>query len=203
MDTRRPELFTIGHSTHSVDEFVGLLKQHGISAVADVRSQPYSRHLPHFNRENLSLQLIEAGVIYVFLGRELGARREESECYEGQKADYERIAFLPAFQAGLERLRVGANRYRLALMCAEKDPLDCHRTILVGRRLRNEFDIKHILSNGTVETQEQIDARLVRQMSVSRNLFEPRLSDDELVQRAYQVRAQQIAYQAADDRASP
>ncbi|MGD0900672.1 MAG: DUF488 domain-containing protein, partial [Thermoguttaceae bacterium] len=111
MAGEKPVIFTIGCSTHSLEDFMALLSRHGITAVADVRSQPYGR-LEHFNRESLSIALKAAGIEYVFLGQQLGARREEQECYEDGIALYERIARLPAFQEGLARLCRGAEKYR-------------------------------------------------------------------------------------------
>lgn len=194
MENNRCKLYTIGHSTHSLDAFFELLKRRGVTAVADVRSRPYSGRLEHFNREPLSRQLEAVGIKYVFLGQELGARRDEIECYVGDVADYGRIASLPRFREGLSRLKHGARKYQIAIMCAEKEPLDCHRTILICRQLRHEFEIAHILSEGTVEEHKQTERRLVQEMKVCRTLFEPDLSDDDLVQRAYDERARQIAY---------
>src|SRR5258708_6296618 len=129
MEAERRTLFTIGHTVHSIPAFVGLLKAHGVNAVADVRSRPYSRRLEQFNRESLAAELDAADIRYVFMGEELGARRDEPECYENDQAVYEKIAVLPRFQEGLVRVRRGAAQYHLALMCAEKEPLDCHRAV--------------------------------------------------------------------------
>jgi uncharacterized protein (DUF488 family) len=199
MNPTRPTLVTIGHTTHSFDAFVGLLRQHGVNVVADVRSHPYSRRLEQFNREQLAPALEAAGVRYVFLGEELGARRIEAECYEGDRAVYQRIAALPKFQEGLARLRRGIAQFRIALMCSEKDPLDCHRTILICRELRDECQIMHVLADGTAEDHAETEKRLVRQMNVFRSLFEPDLDDEQLVQQAYDKRAQQIAYRINEE----
>ncbi|HQU44975.1 MAG TPA: DUF488 domain-containing protein, partial [Pirellulales bacterium] len=115
------------------------------------------------------------------------------------RAAYERIAGLPGFTAGLERLRKGARDYRVALLCAEKEPLDCHRTVLVCRELRDEFEIRHILADGSLERHADTERRLVQQTGVTRTLFEPDLTDDDLVQQAYDERARKIAYRAAQE----
>ena len=133
-DIHQP-VFSIGHSNLELARFVALLKQHGIQAVADVRSSPYSQYNPQFNREPLQRALREQGISYVFLGEELGARRSERECYVDGRADYSRIAQTPAFVRGLDRIIQGAAKMRVAMVCAEKDPLDCHRCILVSPRL--------------------------------------------------------------------
>jgi uncharacterized protein (DUF488 family) len=192
-------LFTIGHTNHSFEAFADLLNQHGVTAVADVRSQPYSGRLPQFNREALAAGLKALGIHYVFLGNELGARRVEKECYDEDQAVYERIALLPAFRSGLERLRQGTRLYRIALMCAEKEPLDCHRTILVCRQLRHQFQILHILADGTTEDHAQTERRLLRDMEVSRTLFDADITDEQLILQAYDKRAQQIAYRTNEE----
>ena len=128
-------VYTIGHSTHPIERFIELLKMHSITAICDVRSAPYSRMNPQFNREPLRDTLKEAGIAYVFLGEELGARSKDLSCYRNGKVDYELLARTELFHSGLERVREGARTHRIALMCAEKDPLDCHRTILVARNL--------------------------------------------------------------------
>jgi uncharacterized protein (DUF488 family) len=197
--TTQPVLWTIGHTHHTAEAFVALLKQHGITAVADVRSQPYSRRLEQFNRETLAAELKAAGIAYLFLGEELGARRNEIECYVGDRADYVRIARLPKFHAGLERLRHGAARHQIALVCAEKEPLDCHRTVLVCRHLRDEFRIRHIRADGSLEEHSQTEKRLVREMDVARTLFEPDLTDEQLIQQAYDKRGEQIAYRTSEE----
>jgi uncharacterized protein (DUF488 family) len=108
------EVFTIGHSTHSIEKFIALLTMHGIQAVADVRSSPFSKFNPQFNRENLQNSLKASGIRYVFLGKELGARSEDPACYVADKVQYDRLAKTPLFQSGLDRVIEGANNYRIA-----------------------------------------------------------------------------------------
>jgi uncharacterized protein (DUF488 family) len=188
----QPLLFTIGHSTRTPEEFVELLTANEITAIADVRSQPYSRHMPHFNRESLQTLLKECGITYVFLGEELGARRNESCCYVDGQAKYDLIARTPAFQSGLNRIRMGMKLFSIALMCAEKDPITCHRTILVARALRFECEIRHVVSSNYVESHSEAEQRLLRKW----NLNGPDLfaSPEDLLERAYQLQAEEIAY---------
>lgn len=189
-------IYTIGHSTHDLDTFLSLLKRYKVTAVVDVRSQPYSR-TPHFNRESLAESLNAQGTQYLFLGRELGARREETQCYVGDQALYERVAELPRFRAGLNQLTKSAREHAVAVMCSEKEPLDCHRTVLISRHLqRLGFLVLHILADGRVEKHEQTEKRLVEMMGIKRSLFEPDLSDADLVDRAYEARGKEIAYRA-------
>lgn len=194
MANEKPTIFTIGHSNHTLDKFLALLSRHGVTAVADVRSEPYGR-LDYFNREILSAALKSAGIEYIFLGRELGARREERECYVDGRAAYEKIAKLPAFQEGLSRLLNHARTHCLAIMCAEKEPLDCHRTILICRQLRDcGLQIKHILSDGDLENHAHAEKRLVKKMKIERTLFEPNLTEEEMIERAYNERAHEIEF---------
>lgn len=196
MEAERSLLFTIGHSTHDWVEFVTLLQEHGVTAVADVRSQPSSR-LPQYVKVQLQAGLKEAGIDYVFLGRELGARRDEPECYDDDQAVYEKIADLPAFREGLDRIVRGLEKHRIALMCAEKEPLDCHRTVLICRHLRSRgIPIRHILADGTLEDHEATERRLLRITNTERTLFEPDLTEEELLNQAYEARGREIAYRA-------
>jgi uncharacterized protein (DUF488 family) len=187
-------VFTIGHSNLEFGKFVALLKQHGIQAVADVRSSPYSQYNPQFNREALQRALQESSISYVFLGEELGARRAERECYVNGRADYELISRAPAFKRGLERVAQGASKMCVALMCAEKDPLDCHRCILVSPHLRRlGLKVFHILTDGTLERHEQTEQRLLRKFELpERELFR---SPEEIVAEAYKLQGEKVAYQ--------
>src|ERR1700722_6372632 len=158
------QIYTVGHSNQSIEAFLALLRAHSVEVVADVRSRPYSARFPHFSKDRLEAHLKAADIRYVFLGRELGARRDEAECYVNGRASYERISKLPAFADGIKRLLIGAHKYRLTLMCAEHDPLTCHRTILVCHELKKHgILIKHIRRDGALEDHEQAEQRLVEE----------------------------------------
>ena len=192
-ETQQP-VFTIGHSNLEFSKFAALLKQHGIQGVADVRSSPYSQYNPQFNRETLQRTLQGHGISYVFLGVELGARRSERDCYVNGRAEYALIARTPAFQHGIDRVIQGAAKMRLALMCAEKEPLDCHRCILVSRHLRERGqNVFHILPDGALEKHEETEHRLLRLFDLPENeLFR---SSDEIIAEAYKRQGDKIAYQ--------
>jgi uncharacterized protein (DUF488 family) len=181
-----------------MDSFIAQLQRHHVEAVADVRSRPYSARFPHFSREPAFASLKAVGIHYVFLGRELGARREEPECYVDGRASYDRIAGLPAFAAGIERVLAGAQSYRVALMCAEQDPLTCHRTILVCHELKKHaVSIKHIRRDGELEDHEQAEHRLVEEElggADQVDLFAMARGLPESLERAYARRAGNIAY---------
>lgn len=222
------QIFTIGHSNHSIDKFLTLLKQHGVTTIVDVRSSPFSRYSPHFNQASLKSSLSHENISYVFLGEQLGARPKNLECYVEGKARYELIAATEAFSTGLERIFKGAENYQIALMCAEQDPITCHRAILVCKHLKNAgIGIVHILKNGDLETHERLEYRLLKLHNLSDQLpsssislqlsqsetqlrlfdldtFAPNISSEisfgkyytteELVEQAYQLQGEKIAY---------
>lgn len=185
-------VFTVGHSTHALDKFLALLRQHKISAIADVRSSPFSRINPQYNREGLKKALKEAGIAYVFLGHELGARSEDPECYQDGKVCYDRLARTPDFERGLDRVETGAEEFRLALMCAEKEPLDCHRTILVARHLEDrDIAVQHILADGALEPHKDSIERLKAQLNLSEDMFR---KTHDVTREAYKIQGERIAY---------
>lgn len=142
-------IFTIGHSNHALDHFLALLGKAGITVLADVRSKPASRFCPHFNRENLKAALAAHGLSYVYLGDAMGGKPSDPALYSNGNPDYQKIAASAAFKEGLARLAAGAKTHRIALMCAERDPRQCHRTHLIAPALVAEgVAITHILSDG-------------------------------------------------------
>ena len=186
-------VFTIGHSTHALARFIALLQKHGMTAIGDVRSKPYSRMNPQFNREELKAALREHGIAYVFLGKELGARSEDASCYQNGKVQYDRLAETELFQLGIKRVREGAAKYRIALMCAEKEPLECHRAILVARHIVSiGFEIQHILGDGRLEGHAEALGRLVRQLHLPESdMFS---AQQEVFQEAYRLQGDKIAF---------
>ncbi len=151
-------LMSIGHSNVSFETFVDLLKVHGVEVVADVRTAPRSRYVPHFDTKHLREALAEAGVKYVFLGRELGGRPDGNEFYdEEDHVLYGRVAESDFFASGLERLLDGAKRFRVAMLCSEEDPLNCHRHLLIGRVLASRgVTVEHIRGDSSVQTEEAL-----------------------------------------------
>jgi uncharacterized protein (DUF488 family) len=188
----RGPIYTVGHSVHSPEDFLALLKRHGIETVCDVRSHPYSRN-SQFNRENLVRDLKAAGMAYLFLGAELGARSGDPSCYERGKVRYDRLASTALFRQGIARLAEEAAQRRTALVCAEKDPLDCHRTILIGPHiLAAGFDVQHILADGTLESHSDALGRLRRKLDLPEcDLFR---SADDVIEDACRIQAGKIAF---------
>ena len=157
----KPKIFTIGHSNHPIDTFIDMLKVAEIDAVADVRSVPYSKRHPQYGKDELAARLKGEEIAYIFLGKELGARPDDPNCYVDGRVVYDRIAATSAFDEGLRRVEEGSSRLRIALMCAEREPLDCYRTLLVSRHLiRRSVSIRHIPVDGALEPGEEAEARL-------------------------------------------
>lgn len=187
------ELLTIGHSIHSVESFIELLRRHDVNALCDVRSSPYSRYSPQFNRESIKEDVLKHGIAYIYLGAELGPRSSDPSCYENGKVQYQRLAEKEIFQQGLARLRKGIEHYRVALMCAEKDPLMCHRMLLICRHLRGEnILIRHILEDGSLEDNRDTEQRLMKLLKIDpADLFS---SEEEQILRAYDTQANKVAF---------
>lgn len=188
------DIYTVGHSNHAIEKFLDLVRRHNITAIADVRSTPFSRRNPQFNSRNLAASLEACGIAYVSLGQELGARSDDPSCYEGGRVQYRRLAQTPLFKQGIERVLAGTERYRVALMCAEKEPLDCHRTLLVSRALETRgATITHILADGTLEPNQTTLLRLVKKTGLAKHdLF---IDPAQLINEACSIHEQKIAYQ--------
>ena len=189
-----PRIFTIGHSNHPLERFLALLSQHRVTAVADVRSAPYSRLRPHFNRDALAAALAAHGIGYAFLGRELGGRPADPGCYLDGRVDYERVARTSGFRDGVARVIDRAASDRIALMCAEKEPLDCHRTLLVARAFDEAgVAVVHILADGALEPHGRTMDRLMAAFDLNANgdLFRRR---EELLAHAIRLQTQRVGF---------
>ncbi len=191
-------VFTIGHSNHSPATFTELLLLHGIEEVADVRSSPYSRYAAQFNHRELGLMLEragETGIGYAFLGGELGGRPADRSCYDaGGRVRYDRLANTDLFDDGIRRVMRGADERRIALMCTEKEPLDCHRALLVARTLTERgVAVTHILADGGLEDHDDTMNRLMDALKLPRDgdLFRSR---DEVIADALARQSKRIAF---------
>ena len=195
MSTTRYSVFTIGHSNHSPRAFLTLLRKHSVDEVIDVRSSPYSRYIPHFNRDLLNVVLDEAGISYVFLGGELGGRPANRSCYDADgRVQYDRLANADFFDDGIRFIMHHADECRIALMCSEKEPMDCHRTLLVARTLVDRgVAVEHILADGGMESHAATMDRLMDNFKLPRNgdLFRSR---DEMIADALTRQAKKVAY---------
>ncbi|MGL4612200.1 MAG: DUF488 family protein [Trueperaceae bacterium] len=164
-------LFTIGHSNHSIEHFVDLLKRHHVQVVADVRSSPFSRHFSQFNASNLKAYLKRQGIQYVPMGEQLGGRPKDESFYDAQgHADYGEMSKADFYLDGLERLKKGIEAYRVAIMCSEENPNECHRRLLIVRSLIEQDaayadEIAHIRRDGQLQSEKELVANDVKPQS--------------------------------------
>lgn len=188
-------IYTIGHSNHPKEDFLQLLQKHRITALADVRSVPYSQRHPDYNREVLKDWLKQHEIAYVFLGDQLGGRSRDPSDFAGRRIDYSRLKAKEGFRAGIERLLQGEEQYRIVLLCAEKDPLNCHRGLLIAPELeKRNVPVRHILADGHLERHcPDTETRLLETLGFSSegDLFSSR---EELLEKAYWQQAQKFAY---------
>jgi uncharacterized protein (DUF488 family) len=192
------DLLTIGHSNLPAPRFTAMLRAAGANAIADVRSMPVSRFCPWFSAKNLAPLLASESMDYRFFGEELGGRPGDPSLYcdgiaDYKVADYEAMARRPSFQAGLERLLQHARRHRLCLMCSEREPLDCHRCLLVARALAARgASIGHILYDGAIEPHATTEQRLLQLADADNDLFASGQHDR--LAAAYRRRSRAVAY---------
>lgn len=187
-------LYTIGHSSHPIAHFLALLQGAGIGCVADVRSVPFSRRFPQFSQKALAVSLKDLGIEYWFLGDSLGARPKDPDCYEDGKVSYARIAATPAFRSAIDMLIDRSETQRIVITCAEREPLDCHRTILVGRALAlRGVGLCHLHADGRIEPHPALEERLLQMAHERADLLGDR---DQALARAYHKRGKQMAYAA-------
>jgi len=157
---RMGTIYTVGHSSHTYEEFAGLLSAHGIEVVVDTRSAPYSRYAPQFDRETVQRALTKSGLKYLFLGGELGGRPKNTAYYdETGRVLYSRITEDPLFRSGITRLEKGIAQFRVALMCGEEDPAHCHRRLLIGRVMTEQgHQLLHIRGDGRLQNENDVTA---------------------------------------------
>lgn len=169
-------LLTVGHSNHETDDFLDLLMYAGVSAVADVRSSPFSKRYPRFHREEMRHSLDRRGIAYVFLGDELGGRPSSLDLYDEEgHVDYERVRETPLFGRGMERVLNGLQEHTVALMCAEEDPLDCHRGLMITPAfVQRGIEPGHLRKGGAIESTRAMEDRLLEMTDLKARL-EPTL----------------------------
>jgi uncharacterized protein (DUF488 family) len=192
------DLLTIGHSNLSAERFMTLLTGAGVTAVADVRSVSFSRWCPWFSGKALAKRLAGERIAYVALGDALGGRPRDPALYCDGVADYEGMAARPEFAAGLARVMDATARQRVCLLCAEREPLDCHRCLLVGRALcERGLTLGHIRPDGSIEPHAATEERLLALAGGEADLFRGRA--DRLAH-AYRCRARAVAARLKSER---
>jgi uncharacterized protein (DUF488 family) len=195
------DVLTIGHSNVPAERFFGLLQAGGVGAIADVRTTPFSRFCPWFSGKNLEPFLERNAIAYLPYGTTLGGRPQSAALYCDGIADYEAMARQSEFQDGLDRLMADAARVRphrcICLMCAEREPLDCHRCLLVARALAARgVGVGHILHNGAIEPHAATEQRLLEGAGAEGDLFAAGL--EQRIAAAYRRRARAVAYRAKE-----
>jgi uncharacterized protein (DUF488 family) len=189
------DLLSIGHSNVPAERFVAMLRGAGVTAIADVRSKPVSRFFPWFSAKALAARLEQNGIGYQSYGGSLGGRPRDAKLYCDGVADYEAMARRPEFQAGLDALMAEAARHRICLMCAEREPLDCHRCLLVARSLdQRGLAVGHILHEGAIESHRITEQRLLALSGEGDDLF--LTGQGGRLAAAYRCRARAVAYRA-------
>lgn len=194
------QIYTIGHSTHEIDYFISLLKKHKINCVCDVRSVPYSKYNSQFNKDKLLRKLNEHQIYYIPMGDELGARYTNRELFDSDGiVDFAKVRKTEKFQSGLKRLAQGVARgFNLALMCSEKEPADCHRSILVSYSVKKmDYKINHILADGNIKSHDKLEEEIsleYKKQWLQGSLFNKNQSDHSLLEFAYKCKNKEIGY---------
>jgi uncharacterized protein (DUF488 family) len=158
----KPPLYTIGYGAREIEAFIAVLRTYEIDYLIDIRSRPYSRYKPDFSKQPLAAHLQAAGIRYVFMGDTLGGQPDDPACYTDGKVDYEKVKQQGFYEQGLERLREAERQgLRVALMCSEGKPEQCHRSKLIGKSLSGEgLAVAHIDENDQIASQDEVIGRL-------------------------------------------
>ena len=189
------QLYSIGYASKPLSVFIDQLKAYGVTAVADIRSVPYSNYFQEYHREPFKQQLEACGIRYAYLGDELGPRSKNLQHYnEVRQVQFNRLMQAELFKTGLERVFAGLNKgFTIAMACAEKDPAICHRSLLVGWCLRHHYalDMPHILHQGELLRQSQLEHQLMASTGIVPDML---TSEAEAMQLAYQKQCKTYAY---------
>lgn len=195
------DLFTIGHSNYEINYFINIVKKYKINCIVDVRSIPYSKYSPQYNKENIKKLLKINKINYIYMRKEFGAMRTAKTLYtkEGY-VDFEKVKYDKDFKLGINRVKVGVEKgYKIAFMCAEKIPSDCHRCILIGRTFKNlGYNIINIIDENKYKLQNDIEKELIEIYYPDRNQIslipEMNLSNEELINNVYKFKNREIGY---------
>ena len=197
------EIYTIGHSNYTIERLIDMLRHYNINCVVDIRGTPYSKYNVQFDKETIRYTLSKAGFIYIYMAKELAAKRINKESYnEEGYSDFEKVIKEKEFLEGIERLKNGCNKgYNIVLLGAMQEPIRCHRSILVGKALRKHgFNVKHILDDYSIASQEDIEQMLLdkyfsnrEQMTID-DLIGNNLSREEMIEEGYRMANKEIGY---------
>ncbi|WP_297713969.1 DUF488 domain-containing protein [Clostridium sp.] len=197
------EIYTIGHSNYTVEKLIDMLRHYNINCVVDIRGTPYSKYNVQFDKETIRYTLSKAGFIYIYMAKELAAKRINKQSYNDEGySDFEKVINENEFLEGIERLKNGCNKgYKIALLGAMQEPIRCHRSILVGKALRKAgFDVKHILDDYSIASQDDIEQMLLDKYFSNRNqmtiydLIGNVLTREEMIEEGYRIANKEIGY---------
>lgn len=188
------KVFTIGHSAHHVDYFIGILKKHEVNCLIDVRSQPYSRIAPQFNKDRLSSDIKNHGILYALFDKEFGARHTKPSLLDADnRVDFDKVRASDEFKHGIQRLRKAIDLGdTIALMCSEANPFDCHRFSMISYQLRKVVKVSHILRDGNLKENANLERELLDKYNKKLDpLFD---TEDQQIEKAYRLRGKDIAF---------
>ena len=197
------EIYTIGHSNYTMERLIDMLEYYNINCVVDIRGTPYSKYNIQFDKEAIRYTLTNAGFVYIYMGKELAAKRIRKNSYNNEGySNFEEVIKEEEFKRGVDRLKNGcAKGYKIILLGAMQDPIRCHRSILVGRELvKNDFDVKHILDDYSIVTQDDIEEMLLNKYFSNRNqitiedLTGNSLNNEEMINEGYKLANREIGY---------
>lgn len=198
-------IYSIGHSNYAIEYFIELLKKYNINYLFDVRSSPYSKRATQFNREILQADLKQAHINYLYMGGKLGGRYANPRLlFEGKKVNFEKVMETSLFIEGIDEIiNLIKQGSRMAFMCAEKDPFDCHRFVLVSRALSLKgVEVRHILEDGNYILNSELDKKLLSKYLPDYNqvnLFEKTKTKEDAIAEAYRLRNKDIAYSSDEN----
>lgn len=197
------EIYTLGHSNYPFDKFINILKKYNINCVVDIRAIPYSKYNTQYNKEFFQANLKKLGYTYIYMADEFGAKRKTRQSYNNEGyADFEKVILENDFKKGIERLKVGCNKdYKIVLLGAMQEPIRCPRSILVGKELVKEgFDVKHIMHEGDLKTQSNLEELLLEKYFDERNqltidtLLGNDMRREDMIEESYKLANKEIGY---------